>query len=62
MLLYSATILLTSFVINQGRIGLRPARVWFLEIAFVREVSMRVCLCVSTPRAIKNYSREIKSE
>ena len=40
----------------------RPARAWFLEIAFVREVSMRVCVdvcvcmcvCVSAPEAIDN--------
>ncbi len=32
--------------LNQTRAGRRPARVWFLEIAFVREVSMRVCMCV----------------
>ena len=25
---------------------LNQARAWFLEIAFVREVSMRVCVCV----------------
>ena len=31
--------------LNQARAGLRPARAWFLEIAFVREVSMRVCVC-----------------
>ena len=26
---------------------------WFLEVAFAREVSMRVCVCVSVPQAIK---------
>ena len=31
----------------------------FLEIAFVREVGMRVCVC---PPDIKNYLREIKPE
>ena len=31
---------------------LNQARAWFLEIAFVRDVSM--CVCVSTPEAI-NY-------
>ena len=32
--------------LNQARAGRRPARAWFLRIAFVREVSMRVCVCV----------------
>ena len=33
---------------------------WFLEIVFVgKSVYM---LCVSVPRAIKNYSHEMKSE
>ena len=27
-------------------IFLNQARAWFLEIAFVQEVSMRVCVCV----------------
>ena len=35
-----------SIFLNQARAGHRPARAWFLEIAFVREVSMRVCMCV----------------
>ena len=26
--------------------GQRPARTWFLEIAFVREAGMCVCVCV----------------
>ena len=60
-------------MLNQARAGcsLRPARAWFLEIAFVREVSMRVCVCVcvcvcvdvwcvSAPKAMKNYSRDSK--
>ena len=47
-------------ILNQA---LWPARAWFLEIAFVQEVGMRVCVCVCVrPRAIKNYSRELKSE
>ena len=31
-------------------------RAWFLEIAFIREVGMRVCVCVcvSAPKAINN--------
>ena len=39
----------------------RSARAWFLKITSVR---MYVCVdvCVSAPRAIKNYSREMKSE
>ena len=49
----------TTTVLNKARAGQR-----FLEIAFVWEVGMRVCLClcVSVPRAIKNYSCEMKSE
>ena len=38
--------------LNQALAGLGPARAWFLEIAFVREVG--VCVCVSAPKAI-NY-------
>ena len=41
---------------------LNQARAWFLRIAFVREVSMRVCVCVdvcvdvcvSAPEAMNN--------
>ena len=45
--------------LNQARAG----RSWFLENAFVREVSVCACLSVCVrPRAIKNYSHEIKSE
>ena len=44
--------------LNQARAGRRPARAWFLEIAFVRGVSMRVCVCVcgcvSAPEALNN--------
>ena len=44
--------------LNQARAGLRLARAWFLEIAFVREVSMCVCVCVdvcvSAPEAMNN--------
>jgi len=36
--------------LNQSRAGLRPARDWFLEIAFVRDVCMRM----SAPEAINN--------
>ena len=48
---------------------LNQARAWFLEITFMRtSVCMRVCvcvcvcICVSAPQAIKNCSREMKSE
>ena len=33
-------------LLNQARAGHRPAHTWFLEIAFVQEVSMCVCVCV----------------
>ena len=48
--------------LNQARAGHRPARAWFLEIAFVREVGMRVCVrvCVCVrPRGYKLHSRGI---
>jgi len=32
--------------LNQARTGQSPASDWFLEIAFVYNVSMRVCACV----------------
>ena len=41
---------------------LNQVHAWFLEIAFVREVSMSVCVTVFVcvrPQAIKNYSREM---
>ena len=41
-----SAIIINTYFLNQARAGLRPARAWFLEIAFVREVSMRVCVCV----------------
>ena len=42
--------------LNQACAGLQPARDWFLEIAFVREVGMRVCVdvCVSAPEVMNN--------
>ena len=50
--------------LNQARAGRRLAHAWFLEIAFVHDVGMRVCVCVSVclsaPEAINNYSREMK--
>jgi len=38
--------------LSQARAGQRPARDWFLEIAFVRDVSIFVC--ASAPEAINN--------
>ena len=47
-----------TYFLNQARAGRRPVHAWFLEIAFVWEVSMRVyvdvCVCVSAPEAINN--------
>jgi len=40
-------------LLNQSRAGQRPARNWFLEITFVCDVSMFVCVCVR-PEAINN--------
>ena len=57
--------LLKVLFLNQARAGRRPARAWFLNIDMVRtSVCVCVCVsvCVSAPRAIKNYSRERKSE
>ena len=45
--------------LNQVRAGQRPACAWFLEIAFVREVGVCVCVCVSAPEGINNYSCEM---
>ena len=36
------------------------AHTWFLEIVFVHYVGMCVCVCASAPKAINNYSCEIK--
>ena len=33
-----------------------------LEIAFAQEVSMRACVCVSPPQAIKSHSYEMNPE
>ena len=38
-------------VLNQVHVS---QSAWFLEIAFVRDVGMCVCVCVSAPKAI-NY-------
>jgi len=40
--------------LNQVHAGLWPVHDWFLEITFVRDVSMFVCVCVSAPEAINN--------
>ena len=51
--------------LNQARAGRRPARAWFLEITLVRTsvcVFVYVCVCVSAPQAMKNYTREMKPE
>ena len=45
------------FLLNQARAGLPPTLACFLEIAFVREVG--VCVCVSAPRGYKLHSRDI---
>ena len=39
------------YLLNQARAGRRPARTWFLEIAFVREVRSYawMCVCVCSP-------------
>ena len=34
-----------NFIKNQVHIGQRPARTWFLEIAFVHDIGMSVCVC-----------------
>ena len=43
------------FFLNQAHAGWKPVRTWFLEIAFVRKVGV----CVSAPKGINNYSREM---
>jgi len=35
-----------TILLNQARAGLRPARAWFFEITFVRDVCMCACVCV----------------
>jgi len=50
---YVRILFLVSLLLNQARDGLRLARDFFLEITFVRGVSM--CLCVSAPEAINYY-------
>ena len=55
--IYIGEVYYVAVFLNQARSGQRPARAWFLKIT-----SVRMCVCVSAPRAIKNYSREMKSE
>ena len=68
---YSSGILYGSYAVHQflkqARAGQRPVCTWFLKITSVRMyvcVCMCVCgcVCVRPPLAIKNYSREMKSE
>jgi len=44
--MYVVTAIAIPFFLNQLRACLRPARDWFLEIAFIHDVSMFVCVCV----------------
>ena len=46
-------------LLNQARVGLWLARAWFLEIAFICDISMRVC--VPAPKAI-NYIHMILNQ
>ena len=49
------------WLLNQACAGRKPARTWFLEIAFVREVGMSACVCVCVrPWGYKLHSREIE--
>ena len=43
-----------TILLNQARAGHRPAHAWFLKIDPVQIVCMRVCVCVSAPKAINN--------
>jgi len=42
------------YFLNLVHASLKPVHNWFLEIAFVHDVSMFVCVCVSAPEAINN--------
>ena len=45
--------LLIYILLNQASSDHRPARAWFLEIAFIHaSVCALVCVCVSTPEGI----------
>ena len=48
----------TCFLLNQARAGCRPACTWFLEIVSSTNVGVCACVCVSSPEAINNKSRE----
>ena len=52
---YKLAIICNSGIVflSQVRVGQRLAHTWFLEIAFVREVSMRVCVC-PRPQGMNN--------
>ena len=45
---------LFSYFLNQASASHRPVRTWFLKIDPVWIVGMRVCVCVSAPKAINN--------
>ena len=55
------TIIMAFTFLNQARTVQRQARTWFLEIAFVHKVGMRVCMHVCVcPRGYKLHSRDIE--
>jgi len=43
---------LCDFLLSQECTGQRPVHDWFLEIAFVHNIGMHVCVSVSTPEGI----------
>ena len=49
-------------IIFSGQLFLNQAYTWFLETAFVREVSMHVWMCVSAPNAMNNLWHDMKPE
>ena len=62
VLLMMLLLIVTYQFLNQAYAGQRPEHTWFLEITFVWEVGMHVCVCVCVcvcPQAIKNYSHEM---
>ena len=48
---------ISAIFLNQAHAGLRLACTWFLEIAFVHDVGMHVCV---RPRGYKLHSRDIE--
>ena len=54
-------ILLSVTFLNQVHAGLQPVHAWFFKIAYFANFCMRVCLCVcmSAPKAINNYWRDM---